>query len=65
MKDTDLMPFGKWKGTPMQDVPASYLAWLKEDAEKKGQKISHEGVRKYIEENWSVLQSEILDRIWE
>lgn len=28
LTDTDPMPFGKYKGTPMQDVPASYLHWL-------------------------------------
>jgi len=22
------MPFGKWKGTPMLDVPADYRKWL-------------------------------------
>lgn len=26
--DLDLMPFGKHKGEPMQDVPAHYLRWL-------------------------------------
>lgn len=26
--DTDPMPFGKYKGEPLQDVPASYLRWL-------------------------------------
>ena len=26
--DSDPMPFGKHKGIPMQDVPASYLHWL-------------------------------------
>lgn len=26
--DNDLMPFGKFKGTPLQDVPADYLLWL-------------------------------------
>jgi hypothetical protein len=25
--DLDLMPFGKHKGEPMQDVPAHYLRW--------------------------------------
>lgn len=29
--DTDPMPFGKHKGEPLQDVPASYLAWLWRD----------------------------------
>lgn len=28
MKDTDLMPFGKHKGTPMANVPDSYLLFL-------------------------------------
>lgn len=28
MEDQDLMPFGKYKGTPMADVPASYFIWL-------------------------------------
>lgn len=26
--DTDLMPFGKYKDEPLQDVPAKYLVWL-------------------------------------
>src|ERR1035437_5353821 len=28
LTDTDPMPFCKWAGQPMQDVPASYLHWL-------------------------------------
>jgi len=28
LNDTDLMPFGKHKGIPMQDVPAEYLHFL-------------------------------------
>lgn len=28
MKDTDLMPFGKYKGTPMANVPDDYLLWI-------------------------------------
>lgn len=31
LTDTDPMPFGKHKGEPLQDVPASYLAWLWRD----------------------------------
>jgi uncharacterized protein (DUF3820 family) len=27
LKDTDLMPFGKYKGTAMANVPPSYLLW--------------------------------------
>lgn len=29
MKDTDLMPFGKYKGTAMANVPAGYLLWAR------------------------------------
>lgn len=30
MTDQDLMPFGKYKGEKMEDVPASYLLWLRD-----------------------------------
>lgn len=28
LRDTDPMPFGKYQGTPMANVPDSYLIWL-------------------------------------
>lgn len=28
MDDRSPMPFGKHRGTPMEDVPAAYLLWL-------------------------------------
>ncbi|HAH35135.1 MAG TPA: hypothetical protein DCY95_01685 [Algoriphagus sp.] len=28
LRDTDPMPFGKYQGTPMANVPDSYLLWL-------------------------------------
>jgi uncharacterized protein (DUF3820 family) len=59
LNDLSLMPFGQHKGKPMQDVPASYLVWLKE------QGCNHEGVRGYITENWSAIKSELPDRIWD
>lgn len=31
LQDLDPMPYGKWKGTPMQDLEARYLAWLWRD----------------------------------
>lgn len=34
--DTDLMPFGKHKGEPLQDVPARYLAWLYGELRNEG-----------------------------
>lgn len=30
LKDSDPFPFGKYKGVPMRDVPASYFDWLRD-----------------------------------
>jgi len=54
---TDPMPFGVHKGKPMQEVPASYLAWLKD------QNCQHPGVRGYIDDSWSAILSELPDRL--
>lgn len=59
LTDEDHMPFGKHKGQRMADVPASYLAWLKD------QGCDHPGVRGYIENSWSAILTEIPDRIEE
>jgi uncharacterized protein (DUF3820 family) len=63
MNDQDLMPFGKHKGEKMEDVPASYLLWLRD----KGS--FHHGVALYIEENFTALLKEcpdyINERKWE
>jgi hypothetical protein len=34
LKDTDPMPFGKYKGTAMVNVPASYLLWVKKNVDR-------------------------------
>jgi hypothetical protein len=31
LKDTDLMPYGKYKGKPMVEVPAEYLVWMSDN----------------------------------
>lgn len=59
MTDQDEMPFGKYKGAKMEDVPASYLLWLRD------QNCSHPEVRRYINDNESVLLSECPDYIEE
>lgn len=46
------MPFGKYMGKPMIDVPAKYLLWLFDNG------CSHDGVRKYITDNLDVLRKE-------
>ena len=64
MTFTDLtpMPFGKYKGTPMQDVPASYLHWLYHNSEFYNQQGL--GIKKYIDDNMSALKQEDKDLIW-
>lgn len=39
--DDDLMPFGKHKGEPMQDVPASYLLWFSRQDEISDLKLKN------------------------
>lgn len=54
LKDDDLMPFGKFQNTKMEDVPAWYLLWLKDQKPRVGDKL----VRDYIEENLDALELE-------
>ena len=61
LQDTDLMPFGKHKGEPMQDVPASYLHWLWQNG-LKDDKLSN--VADYIRRNLNVLKLEYEDGVW-
>lgn len=58
LDDTDPMPFGKYKGKPMQDVPASYLHWLYCAGAK-------DPVKAYIEKNLTALRQEHPDGVWE
>jgi uncharacterized protein (DUF3820 family) len=51
--DSTPIPFGKYKGKAMANIPAHYLLWLY----NKG--CFHEGVRKYIQENLDGLNKEI------
>ena len=57
LTDTSLMPFGKHRGSKMEDVPASYLLWLWND------NVQHSEVRAYIEESMSALTLECPDVI--
>lgn len=56
MNDQSLMPFGKYKGRKMEEVPASYLLWLRD------QHVDGE-VADYIEENLTALLKECPDYI--
>jgi hypothetical protein len=56
LTDLDPMPFGKYKGTPMQDVPASYLVWLRNEG------CRDPLVANYIHNSWEAIQQEIGDK---
>ena len=55
------MPFGKFKGSPMQDVPASYLHYLWTNGM---QNDLTSNVANYIRENLNALKKELPDAIW-
>jgi len=58
-EDVDPMPFGKHKGTMMQDVPASYLFWLWTQ-----RPLGNKKVENYIHNNMLALKKEHPDGIW-
>lgn len=57
------MPFGKYKGTPMEQVPASYLHWLWREGKYK--EVNTNDVADYIHRSLSALAQELPDAIWE
>lgn len=61
LDDTSKMPFGKHKGIPMQDVPASYLHWLWTNGKKEDLECPVAG---YIRRNLQSLRMEHKDGIW-
>lgn len=62
LSDTDKMPFGKYKGIPMQDVPATYLHWFW----REGNRYTDVGasVYEYIKRSLDVLKMENSDLLW-
>jgi uncharacterized protein (DUF3820 family) len=62
LNDLSPMPFGKYKDTPMQDVPASYLHWLWQNGMKN--EVKTKPVADYINRSLSALKTENKDLIW-
>ena len=60
LTDFSPMPFGKHKGQPMQDVPASYLHYLWSN----GLSQESSDVANYIRENLNALKQEYTNGIW-
>lgn len=53
--DESIMPFGRYQGKKMEDVPASYLIWMWDE----GNKINDSRVREYVLENLDVLRKQV------
>jgi uncharacterized protein (DUF3820 family) len=51
--DQTPMPFGKYTGKKLIEVPAHYLIWLHENNKCFGE------LKKYIEDNMDVLKQEV------
>jgi uncharacterized protein (DUF3820 family) len=51
--DKTLMPFGKYKGKALINIPAYYFIWLWENTDVKG------ALHTYIKENLDVFKQEI------
>ncbi|MCB0595440.1 MAG: DUF3820 family protein [Phaeodactylibacter sp.] len=53
LEDHSPMPYGKYQGKAMEDVPAGYLIWLYDNAR------ASPAVARYVKDNMDVLQKEI------
>ena len=62
LTDTDKMPFGKYKGKMMQDVPASYLHYLWTNGMTTQTKCNP--VANYIERNLLGLMDQYKNGVW-
>lgn len=62
LNDLSPMPFGKFKGTPMQDVPPQYLLWLYDnDTGLWCDKKRNQAIKKYVEDSWDALLKDCPD----
>lgn len=56
MTDDSIIPFGKYAGQKLANVPPDYLLWLYENDKCFGE------LKTYIKENLEVIQSEIKNK---
>lgn len=52
--DKSIMPFGKYRGKALANIPAEYLIWLEANIKKLDG-----GLKTYIRDNMEVLKSEV------
>jgi len=60
LTDESPMPWGKYKGTPMAEVPAPYLDWLLGEMEtRKTMNPVSRAVLDYIKSNLSAIRQDL------
>lgn len=57
LTDQSPMPFGKYKGQKLEDVPASYLIWLHDEWHCTGP------IKEYIVDNRDVLDKQVKESV--
>ncbi len=62
LDDKSPMPFGRYKGTEMANVPADYLLWLYEGLKNTFLTVNTDQYRVfiYIKDNLDVLETEVV-----
>jgi len=55
LDDNSIMPYGRYKGRKMANIPAGYLLWLLENNKCCSK------VKKYIEESMAALEKEVAE----
>lgn len=65
LTDDDEITFGKYNGSKLKDVPASYLLWLWNNGMWKANTLSQKNdpFREYIVRNFHALETECPDTI--
>lgn len=58
MDDNSIMPFGKYKDTPLKNVPDRYLLWLYENwlSDDCPTRMNYPALKAYIEENLDAIR---------
>ena len=59
--DLTLISFGDYKGTPLQDIPASYFNWLWNNGMSENKTNP---MHEYIKSSMDALKQEYPDGIW-
>lgn len=57
MTDESIMPYGKYKGKKMANVPASYLMWMHREGKL------FQSIQEYVTENLDVLEKQEKEEI--